>query len=156
MSRKGSFPRRAVLPDPVYHSKLVTRAINFIMLRGQRGTAQVILYNAFKRVEKATNRNPLEVFTEAFENVKPRLEVISFKRGGQNTQRPVEIRPERQETLSLRWLINYARQRKDKTMEEKLAKEIIEASNKAGGAIKKREDIHKMAEANKAFANIRW
>ena len=156
MPRKGHIAKRDVLPDPIYNSKVVTRTINAIMLDGKKGTAQTILYTAFDRVREATGQEPLEVFTKALENISPVLEVKSRRIGGQNYQVPVEVRPERKHTLALRWLIKYARLRKDKTMDEKLAKEILDAANGLGGACKKREEVHKMAEANKAFAHYRW
>ena len=156
MPRKGHIAKRDVLPDPIYNSKVVTRTINTIMLDGKKGTAQTILYGAFDRVKEATGQDPLEVFTKALENIMPVLEVKSRRIGGQNYQVPVEVRPERKQTLGLRWLVKYARLRNDKTMEEKLAKEIMDAANGLGGACKKREDTHKMAEANRAFAHYRW
>ena len=156
MPRKGHIAKRDVLPDPIYNSKVVTRTINSIMLDGKKGTAQTILYNAFDRVKEATGQDPLEVFNKALENIMPVLEVRSRRIGGQNYQVPVEVRPERKQTLGLRWLVKYARLRNDKTMEEKLAKEIMDAANGLGGACKKREDTHKMAEANRAFAHYRW
>lgn len=156
MPRKGHIAKRDVLPDPIYNSKVVTRTINAIMLDGKKGTAQTILYNAFDRVKEATGQDPLEVFTKALENIMPVLEVKSRRIGGQNYQVPVEVRPERKQTLGLRWLVKYARLRNDKTMEEKLAKEIMDAANGLGAACKKREDTHKMAEANRAFAHYRW
>ena len=156
MPRKGHIAKRDVLPDPIYNSKVVTRTINTIMLDGKKGTAQTILYSAFDRVKEATGQDPLEVFNKALENIMPVLEVRSRRIGGQNYQVPVEVRPERKQTLGLRWLVKYARLRNDKTMEEKLAKEIMDAANGLGGACKKREDTHKMAEANRAFAHYRW
>ena len=156
MPRKGHIAKRDVLPDPIYNSKIVTRTINTIMLDGKKGTAQTILYGAFDRVKEATGQDPLEVFNKALENIMPVWEVKSRRIGGQNYQVPVEVRPERKQTLGLRWLIKYARLRNDKTMEEKLAKEIMDAANGLGGACKKREDTHKMAEANRAFAHYRW
>ena len=156
MPRKGHIAKRDVLPDPIYNSKVVTRTINSIMLDGKKGTAQTILYNAFDRVKEATGQDPLEVFNKALENIMPVLEVRSRRIGGQNYQVPMEVRPERKQTLGLRWLVKYARLRNDKTMEEKLAKEIMDAANGLGGACKKREDTHKMAEANRAFAHYRW
>jgi len=156
MPRKGHIAKRDVLPDPIYNSKVVTRTINAIMLDGKKGTAQTILYSAFDIVKNETNQDPLEVFNKAIENISPLLEVKSRRIGGQNYQVPMEVRPERKQTLALRWLVKYARERKDKTMDVKLAKEIIDASNGLGGACKKREDVHKMAEANKAFAHYRW
>ena len=156
MPRKGHIAKRDVLPDPIYNSKIVTRTINAIMLDGKKGTAQTILYTAFDRVKEATGQEPLEVFTKALENISPVLEVKSRRIGGQNYQVPVEVRPERKQTLALRWLVKYARLRNDKTMDEKLAKEILDAANGLCGACKKREEVHKMAEANKAFAHYRW
>ena len=156
MPRKGHIAKRDVLPDPIYNSKLVTRAINAVMLDGKKGTAQSILYGAFDRIQAITGRDANEVFNEALENIMPVLEVKSRRIGGQNYQVPMEVRPERKQTLGLRWLIKYARLRNDKTMDEKLAKEIMDAANGLGGACKKREDTHKMAEANKAFAHYRW
>ncbi|RBW67751.1 30S ribosomal protein S7 [Bacillus taeanensis] len=156
MPRKGPVERRDVLPDPIYNSKLVTRLINRIMVDGKRGVAQTILYNAFELVQKRTNQEPMEVFEQALKNVMPVLEVKARRVGGANYQVPVEVRPERRTTLGLRWLVNYSRLRGEKTMEERLAYEIIDASNNTGAAVKKREDVHKMAEANKAFAHYRW
>ncbi len=156
MPRKGHIAKRDVLPDPIYNSKVVTRAINAIMLEGKKGTAQTIFYNALERVSKQTGSDALEVFNKAIENLKPVLEVKSRRIGGQNYQVPIEVRPERRQTLALRWLVKYARLRNDKTMEEKLAKEIIDAANGTGQAFKKKEDTHRMAEANKAFAHYRW
>ena len=156
MPRKGHIAKRDVLPDPIYNSKVVTRTINSIMLDGKKGTAQTILYSAFDIVKEQTNQDPLEVFNKAIENISPLLEVKSRRIGGQNYQVPVEVRPERKQTLSLRWLVNYSRLRSDKTMDQKLAKEIIDASNGLGGACKKRDEMHRMAEANKAFAHYRW
>ncbi len=156
MPRKGHIVKRDVLPDPIYQSKLVTRVVNTIMLDGKKGTAQSILYGAFNRVKEATGREPIEVFNEALNNIMPVLEVRSRRIGGQNYQVPVEVRASRRQTLGLRWLINYARLRNEKTMEERLAKEIMDAANGQGAAVKKREDVHRMAEANKAFAHYRW
>jgi len=156
MPRKGHIAKRDVLPDPIYNSKVVTRTINAIMLDGKKGTAQTILYSAFDIVKEQTGQDPLEVFTKALENISPVLEVKSRRIGGQNYQVPVEVRPERKQTLALRWLVKYSRLRNEKTMDQKLAKEIMDASNGLGGACKKREEVHKMAEANKAFAHYRW
>ena len=156
MPRKGHIAKRDVLPDPIYNSKVVTRTINSIMLDGKKGTAQTILYNAFDRIKEVTGQEPLEVFNKAIENISPILEVKSRRIGGQNYQVPVEVRPERKQTLALRWLVKYSRLRNDKTMDEKLAKEIMDAANGLGGACKKREEVHRMAEANKAFAHYRW
>ena len=156
MPRKGHIAKRDVLPDPMYNSKLVTKLINNIMLDGKKGTAQGILYGAFKKVEELTNQPPIEVFEEALNNIMPTFEVKSRRIGGQNYQVPVEVRPERKYTLGLRWLTLYARLRNEKTMEDRLAKEIIDASQGNGASVKKKEDIHRMAEANKAFAHYRW
>ena len=156
MPRKGHIAKRDVLPDPIYNSKVVTRTINAIMLDGKKGTAQTILYSAFDIVKEQTGQDPLEVFTKALENISPVLEVKSRRIGGQNYQVPIEVRPERKQTLALRWLVKYSRLRSDKTMDVKLAKEIMDAANGVGGACKKREEMHKMAEANKAFAHSRW
>lgn len=156
MPRKGSVPKRDVLPDPIYNSKLITKLINTIMHDGKKGTAQSILYGAFRRVEKETNEEAMVVFNQALENIMPILETRSRRIGGQNYQIPTEVRPERKEALGLRWLVQYARLRHEKTMEERLAREIIDASKGTGAAVRKREDTHKMAEANKAFAHYRW
>jgi small subunit ribosomal protein S7 len=156
MPRKGPVPRRDVLPDPLYNSKLVTRLINRIMLDGKKGVAQRILYNAFDLIRERTGQDPMEVFEQALKNVMPVLEVRARRVGGANYQVPVEVRPDRRTTLGLRWLVNYSRLRGERTMEERLAAEIIDASNNTGAAVKKREDVHKMAEANKAFAHYRW
>jgi small subunit ribosomal protein S7 len=155
MPRRGHVIKRDVLPDPIYGSKLVTNLINTLMESGKKGTAQSILYSAFVRIEKATGKNPEEVFTQALANIKPVIETKSKRIGGQNIQAPVEVRPARKQALGLRWLVQYARLRKEKTMEERLAKEIIDASQGLGAAVKKREDVHKMAEANKAFSHLR-
>ena len=156
MPRKGHIAKRDVLPDPIYNSKVVTRTMNAIMLDGKKGTAQTILYSAFDIVKEQTGQDALEVFTKALENISPVLEVKSRRIGGQNYQVPIEVRPERKQTLALRWLVKYSRLRSDKTMDVKLAKDIMDAANGLGGACKKREEMHKMAEANKAFAHYRW
>jgi len=156
MPRKGPVTRRDVLPDPIYNSKLVTRLINRIMIDGKRGVAQSILYNAFNLVKDRTGKEPMEVFEQAIKNIMPVLEVKARRVGGANYQVPIEVKPERRTTLGLRWLVNYSRLRGEKTMEERLAYEIIDASNNTGSSVKKREDTHKMAEANKAFAHYRW
>lgn len=156
MPRKGPVPKRDVLPDPIYNSKLVTRLVNRIMVDGKKGVAQRILYDAFEIVRERTGKDPMEVFEQALKNIMPVLEVKARRVGGSNYQVPVEVRPERRTSLGLRWLVNYARTRGEKTMEERLALEIIDASNNTGAAVKKREDTHKMAEANKAFAHYRW
>lgn len=156
MPRKGNVPKREVLPDPVYGSVVVAKLINSIMLDGKKGTAQSIVYNAFKQVEETTGENPLEVFEKAMNNIMPVLEVKARRVGGANYQVPVEVRPDRRQTLGLRWLTKYTRARGEKTMADRLAKELIDASNNTGASVKKKEDTHKMAEANKAFAHYRW
>lgn len=156
MPRKGPVAKRDVLPDPLYDSKLVTRLINKMMIGGKRGTAQTILYNAFEIIKEKTGNDPLEVFEQAMENIQPLLEVKSRRVGGANYQVPIEVTGDRKNTLALRWLVNYARLRNEKTMEERLANEIIDASNQQGASVKKREDTHRMADANKAFAHFRW
>jgi len=156
MPRKGHIAKRDVLVDPIYNSKLVTRLINKIMLDGKKGVAQNILYNAFDIVEKKTGQQPMEVFEKALDNVMPELELKLRRVGGANYQVPVEVSDERRLTLGLRWLVNYARLRSERTMEERLAAEIIDASNGTGQSVKKKDDTHKMAEANKAFAHYRW
>ena len=156
MPRRGSVAKRDVLPDPMYNSKLVTRLINNIMYDGKKGVAQKIVYEAFEIVEEKTGKNALEVFEQAMENVMPSLEVKARRVGGANYQVPIEVRPERRQTLGLRWMASYSRLRSEKTMKERLAGEILDALNGAGGAAKKRDDTHKMAEANKAFAHYRW
>ena len=156
MPRRGRIAKRDVLADPVYNSKLVTRLVNSIMLDGKKGVAQKIVYGAFELVEEKTGKNALDAFTEALENIMPVLEVKSRRVGGATYQVPMEVRPERRQTLGLRWLTTYARTRSEKTMKERLAGEIMDALNNAGGACKKRDDTHKMAEANKAFAHFRW
>ena len=156
MPRKGHIAKRDVLADPIYNSKLVTRLINRIMVDGKRGTAQSILYNAFAIVEEKTGKQAMEVFESALDNIMPVLELKQRRVGGANYQVPVEVSQERKLTLGLRWLVNYSRLRNEKTMELRLANEIIDASNGTGGSVKKREDTHKMAEANKAYAHYRW
>ena len=156
MPRRGSIAKRDVLVDPLYNSKLVTRLINNIMYDGKRGVAQKIVYGAFDIVKEKTGRELLEVFEEAMENIMPSLEVKARRVGGATYQVPMEVRPERRQTLGLRWMTNYARLRSEKTMKERLANEILDAINGAGGAAKKRDDTHKMAEANRAFAHYRW
>ena len=156
MPRKGHIAKREVLPDPIYNSTVITRLINTVMLDGKKGTAQSIVYGALNRVADLTGKDAFEVFNLALENIMPTLEVRSRRIGGQNYQVPCEVRPERRSTLGLRWLVTYARKRSEKTMEERLAKEIVDATNSQGQAFKKREDTHRMAEANKAFANYRW
>ncbi len=156
MSRRGQISKRDVLPDPLYNSKLVTKLINNIMYDGKKGVAQTIVYDAFKIVEEKVGENPLDVFTAALDNVMPVLEVKARRVGGSNYQVPMEVRADRRQTLGLRWITAYARSRGEKTMAERLAAEIVDAKNSMGGAFKKKEDVHKMAEANKAFAHYRW
>lgn len=156
MPRRGSVSMRDVLPDPVYNSKLVTRLINNIMYDGKKGVAQQIVYNAFDIVKEKTGKDPLEVFQTAIDNIMPVLEVKARRVGGATYQVPLEVRPERRQTLGLRWLTTYSRARSEKTMRERLANEILDAVNNVGSSVKKREDTHKMADANKAFANYRW
>ena len=156
MPRRGQIAKRDVLPDPIYNSKLVTRLINNVMLDGKKGVAQKIVYGAFDIVAEKSGKEPLEVFEAAMENVMPQLEVKARRVGGSTYQVPMEVRPARRETLGLRWITLYSRQRNEKTMRERLANEIMDAVNSTGGAFKKREDTHKMAEANKAFAHYRW
>ena len=154
--RKRQAVKRDVLPDPIYNSKVVTKLVNAIMLDGKKGVAQTILYEAFDIIEKQTGKPAMEVYTKALENISPALEVKSRRVGGSNYQVPIEVTDERAQTLALRWLVNYARLRNGKGMAINLANEIIDASNGVGGAVKKREDTHRMAEANKAFAHYRW
>jgi small subunit ribosomal protein S7 len=154
--RRGNVPKREILPDPVYGSVLVTKLVNSIMLDGKKGVAQKVVYGAFDIVKEKTDKDPLEVFSQAMENIMPSLEVKSRRVGGATYQVPMEVRPERRQTLGLRWLTNYSRARSEKTMKERLAGEIMDAANSVGSSVKKREDVHKMAEANKAFAHYRW
>ena len=156
MPRKGHISKRVVLPDPIYNSVMVTRLVNSVMLDGKKGVAQQIIYGAFDRIAKVTGKDPLEVYKAAMDNIMPQLEVRSRRVGGANYQVPVEVKPERAQALAFRWLINYARLRNGHSMAENLANEIIDASNGIGAAVKKREDTHRMAEANKAFAHYRW
>ena len=156
MPRRGRISKRDVLPDPMYGSKLVTKLVNNIMYDGKKGVAQTIVYDAFAIIEEKIGQNPLEVFQEALDNLKPALEVKARRVGGSTYQVPMEVRPERQQTLALRWLIAYSRNRSERTMAERLAAEIMDAKNSMGGAFKKREETHRMAEANKAFAHYRY
>ena len=156
MPRRGQIAKRDVLPDPLYNSKIVTRLINSVMYDGQKGVAQKIVYDAFDIVKEKTGKDPLEVFEAAMENVMPVLEVKARRVGGSTYQVPMEVRPERRQTLGLRWITLYSRQRSERTMKERLANEIMDAVNQTGSAFKKREDTHRMAEANKAFAHFRW
>jgi small subunit ribosomal protein S7 len=154
--RKGYIAKRDVLPDPIYNDKVVTKLINNIMIDGKKGIAQRICYEAFDIIKEKTGKDPLEVFEEALNNIMPVLEVKARRVGGATYQVPMEVRPERRQALGLRWLVNYSRQRGERTMRERLAGEILDATNNLGGAFKKKEDTHKMAEANKAFAHYRW
>ncbi len=156
MPRKGNVPKREVLPDPIYGSVVVAKLINSIMLDGKKGVAQKIVYDAFDKVKETTGEDPLEVFEKAMNNIMPVLEVKARRVGGANYQVPMEVRPERRQTLGLRWLTKYTRLRGEKTMSDRLAKEIMDAANEAGASVKKKEDTHKMAEANKAFAHYRF
>ena len=156
MPRRGFIPKRDVLPDPLYNDKTVTRLINSIMLDGKKGVAQGIVYDAFDIIKEKTGKNPLEVFEEAMNAIMPVLEVKARRVGGANYQVPIEVRAERRQTLGLRWITLFARKRNEKTMAQRLANELMDAVNGTGGAVKKREDTHKMAEANKAFAHYRW
>lgn len=156
MPRKGSIPKREVLPDPMYGSKVVSKLINGIMLDGKKGTAQRIVYDAFEIIKERSAQEPVEVFEKAMANIMPILEVKARRVGGANYQVPIEVRPDRRQTLGIRWLVRYTRARGEKGMVERLAKEIMDAANNAGASVKKREDTHKMAEANKAFAHYRW
>ena len=156
VSRRGNVPKREILPDPVYHSVLVTKLTNSIMLDGKKGVAQTVVYGAFDIIKDKTQKEPLEVFQQALENIMPSLAVKARRVGGATYQVPIEVRPARRQTLGLRWLTNFARARSEKTMKERLAGEIMDAANNTGAAVKRREDTHKMAESNKAFAHYRW
>lgn len=156
MPRRGNVPKREILPDPLYNSVLVTKLINGIMYDGKKGVAQKVVYSAFEIINKKTGKDALDVFTQALDNIMPSLEVKARRVGGATYQVPMEVRPERRQTLGLRWLTTYSRARSEKTMRERLAGEIMDASNSLGSAVKKREDTHKMAEANRAFAHYRW
>jgi len=154
--RRGNVPKREVLPDPVYGSILVTKLVNSVMLDGKKGVAQKVVYAAFEQIKDKTEKDPVEVFTQAMENIMPSLEVKARRVGGANYQVPMEVRPARRQTLGLRWLTAYARKRGERTMAERLAGEILDAANNTGAAVKKRDEVHKAAEANKAFAHFRW
>ena len=156
MPRRGNVPKREVLPDPMYGSVLVTKLVNSVMLDGKKGVAQKVVYAAFDQIKEKTEKDPVEVFQQALENVMPSLEVKARRVGGATYQVPIEVRPERRQTLGLRWLVGYSRKRSEKTMKERLANEIMDAVNNTGASVKKREDTHKMAESNKAFAHYRW
>jgi small subunit ribosomal protein S7 len=154
--RRGNVPKREVLPDPIYNSVLVTKLVNSIMLDGKKGVAQKVVYDAFNTIQEKTGKEPMEVFEAAMENIMPSLEIKARRVGGSTYQVPMEVRPARRQTLGLRWLTNYSRARSEKNMADRLAGEIMDAANNTGSAVKKREDVHKMAEANKAFAHYRW
>ena len=156
MPRRGNVPKREILPDPMYNSILVTKLVNSIMLDGKKGVAQKIVYGAFDIVKEQTGKEPLEVFSTAMDNIMPSLEVKARRVGGATYQVPMDVRPARRQTLGLRWLTNYSRARSERTMAQRLANEIMDAANNTGSAVKKREDTHKMAESNKAFAHFRW
>ena len=156
MPRRGNVPKREILPDPVYNSVLVTKLVNSVMLDGKKGVAQKVVYGAFDIVKEKTGKEPLEVFQQALENIMPSLEVKARRVGGATYQVPIEVRPARRQTLGLRWLTTYTRARGEKTMKEKLAGEIMDAANNTGSSVKKREETHRMAESNKAFAHFRW
>jgi small subunit ribosomal protein S7 len=156
MPRKGAVAKRDVLPDPIYNSKLVTRLINKIMLDGKRGISQNILYGAFKKIEEKSGKPAMDVFATAMDNIMPEVELKARRVGASNYQVPIEVTGQRKTTLGLRWLVNYSRLRNEKTMEDRLAGEIIDAANNTGASVKKREDVTKMAEANKAYAHYRW
>ncbi len=156
MPRRGNVPKREILPDPVYHSVLVTKLVNQIMLDGKKGVAQKVVYSAFDIIKEKSGKDPMEAYTEALNNIMPSLEVKARRVGGATYQVPIEVRPARRQTLGLRWLVGYARKRGEKTMKERLAGEIMDACNNTGSAVKKREDTHKMAESNKAFAHFRY
>ena len=156
MPRRGNVPKREILPDPVYNSVLVTKLINSIMLDGKKGVAQKVVYDAFAIIEEKTGKNGLDAFTEAMNNIMPEREVKARRVGGATYQVPIEVRPDRRQTLGLRWITAYSRKRGEKTMKERLAGEIMDACNNTGASVKKREDMHKMAASNKAFAHFRW
>ncbi|MBC8529650.1 30S ribosomal protein S7 [Christensenellaceae bacterium NSJ-44] len=156
MPRRGFIPKREVLPDPIYGNAVITKLINNVMLDGKRGVAQRICYDAFELIRERTGQDPNEVFEQAMNNIMPMLEVKARRVGGSNYQVPIEVRPERRQTLGLRWLVEFSRKRGEKTMHERLAAEIMDAANGTGAAVKRREDTHRMAEANKAFAHYRW
>lgn len=156
MPRKGNTPKREVLPDPIYHDVVVSKLINSIMLDGKKTVAQKIVYTAFDQIKEQTGEDPLEVFKKAMANIEPQVEVKARRVGGANYQVPIEVRPARKQTLALRWLTKFTRARGERTMADRLAKELIDASNNTGASVKRREDTHKMAEANKAFAHFRW
>ncbi|KAF1083711.1 30S ribosomal protein S7 [Sporotomaculum syntrophicum] len=156
MPRRGAAPKRDIMPDPVYNSKVLTKLINQVMLDGKKGVAESICYGAFDIIREKTGKDPNEVFEQAMKNVMPILEVKARRVGGANYQVPIEVRPERRQTLAIRWITKYSRERSGRTMRERLADELIDAANNTGASVKRKEDTHKMAEANKAFAHYRW
>lgn len=156
MPRKGYIAKRDILPDPIYRNKIVTKFVNQIMLDGKKGVAESIIYNAFSIIQEKTGKDPIEVFETALKNVMPVLEVKARRVGGANYQVPIEVRADRRQTLGIRWLVNFSRKRSEKTMQERVAGELMDAANNTGGSIKKKDETHKMAEANKAFAHYRW
>ena len=156
MPRKGPAPRRELMPDPIYRSVLVTQIVNKVLVRGKRSTAEKIVYSALEMIEEKTGTEPISTLKRAIENIKPQLEVKSRRVGGATYQVPIEVRPRRAHTLAIRWMVGYSRQRREKTMAERLANELMDASNGIGASVKRREDTHKMAESNKAFAHYRW
>ncbi len=156
MPRRGNIAKRDVLADPIYNSKMVTRLVNSVMLDGKKGVAQKVVYGAFDQIKEKTEKDPVEVFSQAMENIMPSLEVKARRVGGATYQVPIEVRADRRQTLGLRWLTKYTRARGEKTMSDRLAKELMDAANNTGASVKKKEDTHKMAEANKAFAHYRW
>ena len=156
MPRRGGVPKRDVLPDPIYNSKVITKLINQVMYDGKKGIAQRIVYDAFDIIKEKTGREAMEVFNQAMENIMPMVETKARRVGGSNYQVPIEVRPDRRQTLGLRWLVTFTRKRSERTMKERLAAEIMDAANNNGASVKKRDDTHKMAEANKAFAHYRW
>lgn len=156
MPRRGGVPKREIIADPIYNSNVVTKLINQIMIDGKRGTAQRICYDAFELIKEKTNQDPAEVFAKAMENIMPVLEVKARRVGGATYQVPIEVRPERRQTLGIRWLVMFSRKRSERTMSQRLANEILDAANNTGSSVKRREDMHKMAESNKAFAHYKW
>lgn len=156
MPRRGGVPKREIIADPIYNSSVVTKLINQIMIDGKRGTAQRICYDAFELIKEKTNQDPAEVFAKAMENIMPVLEVKARRVGGATYQVPIEVRPERRQTLGIRWLVMFSRKRSERTMSQRLANEILDAANNTGSSVKRREDMHKMAESNKAFAHYKW
>ena len=156
MPRRGNVPKREILPDPLYNSILVTKLVNSVMLDGKKGVAQKVVYGAFEIIKEKTDKDPMEVYAQAMENIMPSLEIKARRVGGATYQVPIEIRPERRQTLALRWIVDFSRKRGEKTMAERLAAELMDAANNTGAAVKRKEEMHRMAEANKAFAHYRW